>query len=128
MDMEATELLFRVLSRSLLQAAGASLEQTPGDLLRNAEQDCAGAEAAGLEDHANCPIEMIGAVETVGAAHIFAAVAGVDIGLAGCGIGGVIGAGKLVVLGLGNASQRDAQPAESADIFTPQIGFQVRVE
>ena len=81
-------------------------------------------EADGFEDHRDAALDVVGADGGEGAAGVGPAAAPAVIGQSGL-VGGVIGVGEFVVLGFGDPSEGDAQPAPQADALVFETAGQL---
>jgi hypothetical protein len=102
------------LGRNFRQPGGAAAQRGPGGADGGAGEAGVGGEADGFEDHRDAALDMAGADDGEGAAGVGPAAAPAVIGQGGL-VGGVIGVGELVVLGFGDPSEGNAQPAPQAD-------------
>src|SRR5579864_4004772 len=81
-------------------------------------------QAHGLEDHGNAALHMMPAIERVSAARIGPRIAPPVIGR-GILVGGVIGVSEFVILGFGDAPERDEKAAPEAQALGLEIAPQM---
>src|SRR6185437_15027043 len=109
------------------QLLGAPLHAPPGEGRAPAVEPAVGLQAHRLEQHRHAALDMVPAIDRIGAPRICLGIAPPLIGQRAL-IGGVVGIGQLVILGFADAAERHGEAPQSSDMLAVEIALQMRVE